>query len=49
MSNPAPSSPPNPPPAPERKPLPWRVPSPKQDVAATPSCNPNYRPPAPGK
>jgi hypothetical protein len=46
----APSQPPPParPPAPVRKPLPWRVPRPKPDVAATPSCNPNYRPPAPG-
>lgn len=52
MSNPAPSSPavpPKSPASPARKPLPWRVPSAKQDVEATPSCNPNYRPPAPGK
>ncbi len=34
--------------APARKPLAWRVPNPKKSVADTPSCNPNYRPPAPG-
>jgi len=52
---PAPAAPPNPTPgigavsaAPLRKPLAWRVPNPKKGVAATPSCNPNYRPPAPG-
>lgn len=32
-----------------KKPLPWRVPKAAPGVAATPSCNPNYRPPAPGK
>ena len=54
MFTPSPSSPDlsvkttNATPAP-RKTLPWRVPNPKKDVAATPSCNPNYRPPAPGK
>ena len=55
MSNPDPSAPsqfksPDGTAAPAaKKPLPWRVPSSKPKVAATPSCNPNYRPPAPGK
>ena len=52
MSTPSPSSPrapSNPALAAARKPLPWRVPTSKKDVAATPSSNPNYRPPAPGK
>ncbi len=52
MSTPAPASPgapSNSSSAPVRKPLPWRVPGAKKDVASTPSCNPNYRPPAPGK
>lgn len=41
-------TPPVPPPAPKpaRKPLPWRAPAPKKGTENTPSCNPNYRPPA---
>ncbi|MFO0931919.1 MAG: hypothetical protein U1E39_04335 [Planctomycetota bacterium] len=44
---PAPT-PPSPAPAapPARKPLPWRAPAPKKGTENTPSCNPNYRPPA---
>ena len=47
---PAPTPPTPPPPAPAappaRKPLPWRAPAPKKGTENTPSCNPNYRPPA---